>query len=541
SCSRCVVVCSQQVDAGFPWQRFRVVLEFDCVGHSPISSVCADNNINYVSFSTAAPPAGSDPSVMSSRPAYLDSVPFLVFITQGLLMRSDLLQLLESTYNMTLLERSHSLSLQRLGPTHLYDIITVDEGTAILLQGLAELEQDRACERVVMRLSALSLQFTHCWVLLHCTDQHDSLVCGEVFSNLVLIYSAFVVFGLKSEDLDVKVFLMCDIEDIAQYVHQICQHTLLNSKRDVQSWFNRDWFSVLPTEEEKCLLCFPCVNCAVAQLMLNRAPSLQWLLAASLPELEAMFPEIPHKVCKLFSDTTAQHRLSTAPCQSESDTVAPLQTSDVFHPPDYHPHPHPHLPPWLLEGDEPCSASAPPNTHPPPLLTHSPGDCPGAAQPKDAGRSSWFGLDCGDSLGQSGSATASQAWLGDHVQDESCTGPVVVGEQDQWAGEAVPSPGLSCYPLGPPVQLEQGPSVPGKKLPRSAGCRCTGTLLQGGRAPVWAPPPCRHTPPQQQSTGGVCGVGSRGQQRESYSTSPRCRGTERKRPARAYVGNIMQT
>ncbi|XP_035382114.1 uncharacterized protein LOC113589882 [Electrophorus electricus] len=185
---------------------------------------------------------------MSSRPAYLDSVPFLVFITQGLLMRSDLLQLLESTYNMTLLERSHSLSLQRLGPTHLYDIITVDEGTAILLQGLAELEQDRACERVVMRLSALSLQFTHCWVLLHCTDQHDSLVCGEVFSNLVLIYSAFVVFGLKSEDLDVKVFLMCDIEDIAQYVHQICQHTLLNSKRDVQSWFNRDWFSVLPTE-----------------------------------------------------------------------------------------------------------------------------------------------------------------------------------------------------------------------------------------------------------------------------------------------------
>lgn len=35
---------------------------------------------------------------------------------------------------MTLLERIHSPSLQQLGPTHLYDIITIDENTAILLQ-----------------------------------------------------------------------------------------------------------------------------------------------------------------------------------------------------------------------------------------------------------------------------------------------------------------------------------------------------------------------------------------------------------------------
>lgn len=35
---------------------------------------------------------------------------------------------------MTLLERIHSPSLQQLGPKNLYDIITVDENTAILLQ-----------------------------------------------------------------------------------------------------------------------------------------------------------------------------------------------------------------------------------------------------------------------------------------------------------------------------------------------------------------------------------------------------------------------
>ncbi|XP_076854878.1 uncharacterized protein shoc1 isoform X2 [Brachyhypopomus gauderio] len=297
SCSRCLVVCSQQVDPGFPWWRFTVVLEFDSMGHSPICRLCAENNINYISFSTAAPAAGSESLVRSSPPVCLDNVPFLLFITEGLLKHSDLLQLLESKYNVTLLERRPSECLQRLGATHLYDLITVDEGTAILLQELAELEQDKACERVVMRLSALSLQFTRCWVLLNCTN-HEALVCDEVFSNLVLIYSACVLFGIKSEDLDIKVFFMWDVEDVAQCVYQICQHTLLNSETDVQSWLNRDWFSVLPTKEEQCLLQFPCVNCAVAQLMLRRAPSLQWLLAASLSELETTFPEIPHKVCQ---------------------------------------------------------------------------------------------------------------------------------------------------------------------------------------------------------------------------------------------------
>ncbi|KAI5101722.1 hypothetical protein C0J45_8925 [Silurus meridionalis] len=115
----------------------------------------------------------------------LDCVPFVLFITEGLLKYRDLLQLLESTYNMTLLERIHSPSLSRLGPTHLYDIITVDENTAILVQ------------------------------------------------------------------------------------------------------------------EEQFLLCFPCVNSVVAQLLLNRAPSLQWLLEASHTQLEEMFPEITPSVIKV--------------------------------------------------------------------------------------------------------------------------------------------------------------------------------------------------------------------------------------------------
>ncbi|TSO98513.1 hypothetical protein Baya_10595 [Bagarius yarrelli] len=116
-----------------------------------------------------------DPDPIAGFRSPLDRVPFVLFITEGLLKHCDLLQLLESKYNITLLERSHSPSLQQLGPTHLYDIITVDENTAILLQEVGELDQERAAERVVLRLSALSLQFSHCWVVLHCSDQYSAL------------------------------------------------------------------------------------------------------------------------------------------------------------------------------------------------------------------------------------------------------------------------------------------------------------------------------------------------------------------------------
>ena len=46
---------------------------------------------------------------------------------------------------------------------------------------------------------------------------------------------------------------------------------------------------------------FPCVNPLVGQLMLSRAPSLAWLLGATLSELELLLPEVPHKVLKVSS------------------------------------------------------------------------------------------------------------------------------------------------------------------------------------------------------------------------------------------------
>lgn len=95
-----------------------------------------------------------------------------------------------------------------------------------------ELCQQRASEVMVMRLSALSLQYSCCWLILNCPDSqgggsvaphaytHASFsktltiitrLCGgrlssPAFSNLALVYSSLELFTNRNlEDLNVKV------------------------------------------------------------------------------------------------------------------------------------------------------------------------------------------------------------------------------------------------------------------------------------------------------------------------------------------------
>ncbi|KAF4113834.1 hypothetical protein G5714_006379 [Onychostoma macrolepis] len=335
SCSKCLVVCSQHVGPDFPWQSFSVVFELHSVGHSPSGSVCSERNINFISFSTAVPE--SNFSEESTSASYLDTISFVLFVTDGLLQRLKMQRTLETMYNMVLLERKHSPSALQLGGTH-YDVITVDENTAILIQELGELDMriGVVSERVVMRLTVLSLQFIRCWVILHCTENHRALISSNIYINLLHIYSASVLFGNKPEKFDVKVLLVCEEEEIASYIYKISLHTLMNSERDGLSWLDRGWLSVQPTEAERCLLQFPCINPLVAQLMLRRAPSLQWLLGASFSELQEMFPQIPHKVIKLFSDIAAESKVKKSETTSfsniSSQTHSPLWEQDPVKP-----------------------------------------------------------------------------------------------------------------------------------------------------------------------------------------------------------------
>ncbi|XP_068460526.1 protein shortage in chiasmata 1 ortholog isoform X2 [Clinocottus analis] len=318
--SVCVVVFEQHVGPDFPWSCFSLVVEYDHPGPSPWAAVCRERSISHLTFDTILP----DTTMWCLK----DEVPYVLFVTEGLLNCPLLLQTLESKFDITALERSHCPSLQMLGGTHHYAVITVDESTAIIIQEEDELCHERASERVVMRLTALSLQYNNCWLILHCRDNQGGGFSTEAFSNLVLVYSSMVLFGKKSEDLDIKVLIVSEVIDIAKWIRQICFHSLMAGEKDPLSYLDRDWLTVIPSQEEKCLLQFPSINPLVSQLMLRRAPSLRWLLGASLPQLMELLPEVPQKVLKLFSDTTSLYTPTTDQPKSQTNITETNQQTD---------------------------------------------------------------------------------------------------------------------------------------------------------------------------------------------------------------------
>uniref|UniRef100_A0A3Q2Q856 Shortage in chiasmata 1 n=1 Tax=Fundulus heteroclitus TaxID=8078 RepID=A0A3Q2Q856_FUNHE len=315
--SDCVLAFERHIGADFPWSCFSLLVEFDRPGQSPWSTVCSERSVGHFSFTTSLSDADSEKVSWRLE----ENVPFVLLVTEGLLNSPLLLQTLESGFGVSVLERSPSLTLQKLGGIHNYAVITVDESTAIIIQEQEELGQDGASEGLVMRLSALSLQYSCCWLILHCPDSQDGGFSSEAFNNLVLVYSSLVLFGMKSEELDVKVLIVSEVLEMAQFINRICFSTLMSKDGDPRSHLSRDWLTVSPSQEEECLSQFPCINPLVSQLMLHRAPSLQWLLGADLPQLQQLLPEVPHKVLKLFSDITSLY-------SSDPEPPAPLTTVD---------------------------------------------------------------------------------------------------------------------------------------------------------------------------------------------------------------------
>ncbi|XP_048860107.1 protein shortage in chiasmata 1 ortholog isoform X2 [Brienomyrus brachyistius] len=301
--SWCTVVSSSHIGPSFPWDCLSLVVEYNSSESSAWATVCREMGISHMTFQTIIPivdPTQADCAVELK-------IAFVLLGAGSLCRSKELLQILQSTYGMSLLERSLQPSPQMLGGQDGHSVVTVDESTAIFTQELEALRIDEITENVVQRLTALSLQYSHCWVLLLCPEKLSSgyNCTSEVFRNLPQIYLQLSWFGEKMKDMDVKVLFVTGMADLARCMHDIARHTLMTCSRDPITWLDRDWLSVLPSQEEKWLTHFPSISPLVAQLMLSRAPGFHWLLTAPLPDLRRLLPEVPEKVIKLFSEAAA--------------------------------------------------------------------------------------------------------------------------------------------------------------------------------------------------------------------------------------------
>ncbi|XP_061311114.1 protein shortage in chiasmata 1 ortholog isoform X2 [Pezoporus flaviventris] len=335
----CVIVHNQQIGADFPWTHFSLVVEYDYSENSCWKNLCKNLNVTYMTFKTTLPETIWMRNHCSSFLLEVQ-IPYVFLTTEGLLSMPDILQLLESKYSITFVERSSSYSLRLCGSTDQYVVLTVDECTAIYLQTMEELNYEKSCENVILKLMVLSLQYTCCWIVFYSRERLslEYSLRGDTVLNLVLIYAALIELTQKSEDFEVKVVLVPGIEETALVIRQIADNIFIASNTSPHDWLNKSWLSVLPSETEKCLLTFPCVNPLVAQLMLKKGSSLNKLFLASLDQLQELLPEVPKRVLKHFSDMTSSYsQKAAAPLEIPVKRAPPSKKQSNFNTfyPDY--------------------------------------------------------------------------------------------------------------------------------------------------------------------------------------------------------------
>ncbi|XP_051018573.1 protein shortage in chiasmata 1 ortholog [Acomys russatus] len=325
----CVVVHNHRIGADFPWSSFSLVVEYNHVGHSCWAKHCQQLNIPFLAFKTVLPDTAlKGNTLLDPFGGFLLEIPipYVFFASEGLLNAPEILRLLESNYNITLVERRCSASLKLFGSVERYIVVTVDEHTAVVVQDLEELHYEKASDNVIMRLMALSFQYSCCWIILYSREALSSeyQLTEKTLHHLAQIYSALVSSALSSEELDVKLIIAPGVEETALLIRQIADHNLMTSKRDPHEWLDKSWVGVSPSKEEMSLLDFPCVNPLVAQLMLHRAPSLHWLLIATPAELQELLPQVPDKVLKHFCSITSLFKISSSSV-TKSSPLSSLQ------------------------------------------------------------------------------------------------------------------------------------------------------------------------------------------------------------------------
>uniref|UniRef100_A0A663FC14 Uncharacterized protein n=1 Tax=Aquila chrysaetos chrysaetos TaxID=223781 RepID=A0A663FC14_AQUCH len=321
----CAIVHNQQIGADFPWTHFSLVMEYDYSENSCWKNMCKNLNVTYMTFKTILPETIHMSKWNHSGSFLLEvQIPYVFLTTEDLLNMPDILQLLESKYSIAFVERSSSYSLRLFGSTDRYVVLTIDECTAIFLQSMEELNYEKSCDNVLSKLMALSLQYTCCWIVFYSRERLslEYSLRGDTLLNLVLIYATLIELTQKSEDFEVKVVLMPGIEETALVIRQIADNNFIASNISPHEWLDKSWLSVLPSETEKCLLTFPCINPLVAQFMLKKGSSLNRLFLASFDQLQELLPEVPKKVLKVevsYSEETDCNQTIIPPLNHHQD------------------------------------------------------------------------------------------------------------------------------------------------------------------------------------------------------------------------------
>ncbi|XP_066458125.1 protein shortage in chiasmata 1 ortholog isoform X2 [Eleutherodactylus coqui] len=196
----CVISKNQYIGSSFPWAHFSLVVEYDCTDYW--LQLCQKLNVSHITLKTSVPDTQKHDDHQHRM-----RVPY-VLLTSELINNSELLHILESRHDMSFLERSSNRSLHLFGGKSQCTVITVDVSNVIIIQELEEIVHDKSAENLILKLVALSLQYSCCWVLLYQkkSNQSEYSLSGDILHGICLIYAAIIPLTAKSEDVEIKHF-----------------------------------------------------------------------------------------------------------------------------------------------------------------------------------------------------------------------------------------------------------------------------------------------------------------------------------------------
>ncbi|XP_050403809.2 protein shortage in chiasmata 1 ortholog isoform X5 [Patella vulgata] len=182
------------------------LFEYESSNESILKAICENQETNFIGFTIQnfhnIPPINDmtktkqDPD--NIRDVYKHFQPITVIGSTSLTQHEDILHILESKYNISVIERDYSV-IQELKSTSFADIV-LDQNQAILLKDLLHLTEESNIELVTRQLASFALKYKKCWIILFMFDNTKGYpLSSQVLSNLFKLEAALANMSRKGQ------------------------------------------------------------------------------------------------------------------------------------------------------------------------------------------------------------------------------------------------------------------------------------------------------------------------------------------------------
>ncbi|XP_069127255.1 protein shortage in chiasmata 1 ortholog-like isoform X2 [Argopecten irradians] len=335
----CLIANGAELFDEFPWSQFTVVIDYnDSAGDdTKLHDICKGFSIPLISLNgktnhdSANSKTGTSTEVgMATQ--NMDTVTALTIIgSRYLTSQPELLQLLETRHNLTIMERDYD-QIKSIDEMYFADLV-IDERTCVVVQSVHDMAEVWQYELFNSKILTLSLKFTTCWIIFY--HSQKSKMQNSCVKNINRFRATVENLDGK-RDFFIKTFITNSASEAAMFVRQVCDTSeKMSAVWKDGSWRKRAWLTEECSEEEKTLLSFPCFNSFSAQLVLQKM-SVAKLCSSSYSELSLLLPWMPQKFLKSFLDMVSSEKgkeLSQEPfdrSQPVDDSPSLLEDYDNF-------------------------------------------------------------------------------------------------------------------------------------------------------------------------------------------------------------------